>query len=207
MKWTIRTLIASLKSDATDPYDQLVPDGVADLSDTITPLVGLGSTGRIVNEFEEYSLGRYLAELYQRLLPMPKPTKQDLERALLSMGVLHLSSLRASVHVKPDLSIDEILSETFSADNIRNLQDEFRIVPVRETPDGDVRPMLGIMPIFSRAIPKTIQSILGPAIRKMSKLEFFIRNELGEIHPDTGEDVEDLDDDEWDEDESTEDDE
>ena len=41
----------------------------------------------------------------------------------------------------------------------------------------------------------------------MSKLEFFIRNELGEIHPDTGEDVEDLDDDEWDEDESTEDDE
>jgi hypothetical protein len=207
MKWSVWMLTMSLKSDATDPYDMPVPDGVADFSDSVTPLVGLGSTGHIVNEFEEYNLGRHVGDILQRLLPVSRPTKSDLLRAILGLVILYISTLRAAVRIKPDLTINEILSEACSPENIRNLQDEFKVVPVRETPDGDVRPMFGIMTIFSRPIPRTIESALGPAIRKLGKLDFFIRKELGELHPDTGEDVEDFDDDEWDEDESTEDDE
>ncbi|MFM9225617.1 MAG: hypothetical protein ACKOQ1_03150 [Actinomycetota bacterium] len=193
----IRSFIASLRDDATDPYQRLVPDGVLDMSDVVNPLVGIASTGRVVNEFEEYSLGRYLGNLLQRVLPSSKPTKKDLENAVLSLAVVHVATLRETVAIKPDLSIDEILSGALSDEKIRGLQDEFKVVPVTISRDGTARPLLGIMRIFSSPIPKTVQSILGPAIRKMGKLEFYIRNELGDFHPDTGEDPEDDLDAEW----------
>ena len=212
MKWGIRQLIASLRTDATDPYQKLVPDGVVDLSEVINPLVGIASTGRVVNEFEEYNLGRFSATLLQRLLPMPKPTIKDLQNAVLTLITVLIAVLREVVAIKPDVSIDEVLSGALSDENVRNLQDEFKAVPVSISQDGGVRPLFGIMKIFSRPIPRTVQSILGPAIRKMGKLEFFIRNELGEFRPDPEDDINDeavdewADEDDWDDDASDEDD-
>lgn len=212
MKWGIRQLIASLRTDATDPYQKLVPDGVVDLSEVINPLVGIASTGRVVNEFEEYNLGRFSATLLQRLLPMPKPTIRDLQNAVLTLITVLIAVLREVVAIKPDVSIDEVLSGALSDENVRNLQDEFKAVPVSISQDGGVRPLFGIMKIFSRPIPRTVQSILGPAIRKMGKLEFFIRNELGEFRPDPEDDINDeavdewADEDDWDDDASDEDD-
>jgi len=212
MKWGIRQLIASLRTDATDPYQKLVPDGVVDLSEAINPLVGIASTGRVVNEFEEYNLGRFSATLLQRLLPMPKPTIRDLQNAVLALITVLIAVLREVVAIKPDVSIDEVLSGALSDENVRNLQDEFKAVPVSISQDGGVRPLFGIMKIFSRPIPRTVQSIPGPAIRKMGKLEFFIRNELGEFRPDPEDDIDDevedewADEDDWDDDASDEDD-
>lgn len=212
MKWGIRQLIASLRTDATDPYQKLVPDGVIDLSEVINPLVGIASTGRVVNEFEEYNLGRFSATLLQRLLPMPKPTIRDLQNAVLALITVLIAVLREVVAIKPDVSIDEVLSGALSDENVRNLQDEFKAVPISISQDGGVRPLFGIMKIFSRPIPRTVQSILGPAIRKMGKLEFFIRNELGEFRPDPEDDIDGeaedewTDDDDWDDDDASDED-
>lgn len=206
MKWGIRQLIASLRTDATDPYQKLVPDGVVDLSEVINPLVGIASTGRVVNEFEEYNLARHAADLLQRFLPMSKPTKKDLENTILGILTVHFAALREMVAIKPDVSIDEILSGAFSDEKMRNLQDEFKAVPVSISQDGGVRPLFGIMKIFSRPIPRTVQSILGPAIRKMSKLEFFIHKELGEFHPDPDDDIDGEAEDEWTDDDDWDDD-
>jgi hypothetical protein len=209
MRWSLRKLIASLRADATDPYQNLVPDGVVDLSRVINPLVGMGSTGRVVNEFEEYNLGRYAGELLQRILPTHAPTSREKDDAILVLIAIHIQSLREAVRIKPDLSIDEILSAMYSDESIRRLQDEFKVVPVRESPAGDVRPLFGIMKIFSQPVPRTIHSILGPAIRKIGKLDLFIREQLGEFKNDPESDEngpEPETDDDWDDDESTEDD-
>jgi hypothetical protein len=212
MKWGIRQLIASLTTDATDPYQKLVPDGVVDLSEVINPLVGIASTGRVVNEFEEYNLGRFSGTLLQRLLPPTKPTNKDLLNAVLALVAMLIAVLREVVAIKPDVSIDEILSGAFSEEKMRGLQDEFKAVPVSISQDGGVRPLFGIMKIFSQPIPRTVQSILGPAIRKMGKLEFFIRKELGEFHPDPDDDIdveaedEWTDEDDWDDDDSSDED-
>ncbi len=206
MKWGIRQLIASLRTDATDPYQKLVPDGVVDLSEVINPLIGITSTGQVVNEFEEYNLNRHLANVLQRFLPMPTPTKKDLENAVLGVLTMHVSALREMVAIKPDVSINEILSGAFSDEKMRSLQDEFKAVPVSISQDGEVRPLFGIMKIFSQPIPRTMQSILGPAIRKMGKLEFFIRKELGEFHPDPDDDIDGEAEDEWTDDDDWDDD-
>lgn len=188
MKWSMRSLIASLRADATDPYQNLVPDGVADLSEIINPLVGIASTGRVVNEFEEYNLGRFGATLLERLLPMPRPTISDLQNAVLTLLTVLIAVLREVVAIKPDVSIDEVLSGALSDEKVRNLQDEFKVVPFNSAA-GRVQLLFGIMQIFSRPIPRTVQSILGPSFRKLGKLDFFIRRELGELHPDVdGED-------------------
>lgn len=204
MKWKVRELISSLRTDATDPDRKLVPDGVVDLSSSILPLVGIASTGRVLNEYEEYAIGRFVGSLWQRLLPNPHPTKNQLQDALLGITAVLVSCLREAVSLRPDLSIDEILSEALSDEKIRNLVDEFKVVPVENLPRSGVRPLFGIMRIFSEPITRTAASMIGPVIRRMGKLEFFIHKELGDFQPGPEDDPEPEDDDAlWDEDDET----
>ena len=193
-------MIASLLTDATDPDRRLVPDGVVDMSSVVLPLVGIASTGRVLNEFDEYSIGRFVGALLQRLLPVPHPTKEQLQQALFGVTVVLVSVLREAVNLKPDLSIDEVLSEALSDEKVQLLVDEFKVVPVENLPRGGVRPLLGIIRFFSEPRTRTISSIIGPAIRKMSKFEFYIHKELGDFQPDPDDDP-DMDwDDEFDDD-------
>lgn len=155
MEFSLNDIIKSLLNDRSSLADPIVPDGVADLSFIADALLSITKHGRALQSDAEYGVAHFYGELLSGLVP-PNPTRQDLEKAIVSFLVLLDNVITTVCDRYGDTSYEEILIDAANQDSLRAQSKELSAVPIRINPDGSVVPLFALVPLFAAVRPITV---------------------------------------------------
>ena len=167
MHFDIGKLIESLKKDRFDSTNPRIPDGVADLSDCITPLQALTREGRALKSDMPYSR----AEMTARLIGAYLNGDSDIDdhmKAVVGLVTLVICILETVREIKPDLTPEEILMGAANCDWLRQLAREFANVEYTLDESGGMNLNLAALPIFAEAVPLDRRALDGFVRRWMT---------------------------------------
>jgi hypothetical protein len=150
MQFSLNDFIKSLLNDRSSLADPIIPDGVVDLSFIIDPLLTITKEGRALRSDVEYGVTNFYGQFLSGLLPA-NPTKQDYEKAIMSLVLLLDNVITTVCDRYGDTSHEEILIDAANQDTLRAQSKELSAVPIRINPDESATPLFGLLHIFAAA--------------------------------------------------------
>lgn len=163
----IAKLIESLKKDRFDSTNPRFPDGVADLSDCILPLLDLTREGRAVRSYLPYDRAEMIARLLGAYIDADSDI-EDHERTIVGLVTLLMCVLDTVCELKPDLTPEEILMDAASCDALRELAKEFTNVEYTLDDSGTVHLNFAALSVFAKSAPLDRRALDGFVRRWMT---------------------------------------
>jgi len=163
----IAKLIESLEKDRFDVTNPRIPDGVAELSDCITPLQALTREGRALKSDMPYDRAEMIARLLGAYIDADSDI-EDHERAIVGLVALLMCVLDTVCEIKPDLTPEEILMDAANCDWLRQLGREFANVEYTLDEAGGMNLNLAALRMFSKSMPLDRRALDGFVRRRMT---------------------------------------